>query len=123
MLYILRGLPGSGKSTLARRLAPNNHYEADAFMVDKYGRYSFDPTRLGEVHEKCLNAVREALTNGAEVVAVANTFVKRWEYQRYIDLATSLGVEYEVVVCSGNYQNIHNVPQETILRMRSSWED
>jgi predicted kinase len=123
MLYILRGLPGSGKSTLARQLAPNDHYEADAFMVDKDGHYSFDPTRLGEVHEKCLNAVREALTGGAEVVAVANTFVKRWEYQRYIDLATSLGVDYEVIVCSGDYQNIHGVPQETILRMKSSWED
>jgi predicted kinase len=123
MLYILRGLPGSGKSTLARKLAPNNHHEADAFMVDNEGNYSFDPTRLGEVHEKCLNAVRESLTSGAEVVAVANTFVKRWEYQRYIDLATSLGVAYEIVVCSGNYQNIHGVPQETILRMKSSWED
>ena len=53
MLHIIRGIPGSGKSTMARKLAPNAAFEADAYMVDQQGNYAFDPSRLGEVHQKC----------------------------------------------------------------------
>lgn len=122
-LYIVRGVPGAGKSTLAKQLAPNAHYEADAYMVDANGEYAFDPKRLPEVHAMCLQAVRDALVAGVPVVAVANTFVKRWEYQRYVDLAMELGVAYEIIVCDGGYQNIHGVPGDVIQRMRANWED
>lgn len=123
MFYIIRGIPGSGKSTLARKLAPDAHYEADAYMVDANGEYAFDPKRLSEVHQKCYEAVRNALLNGAENVAVANTFVKRWEYQKYVDLAVELGVAYEIIVCNGGYQNIHGVGDDVIQRMKNNWED
>jgi predicted ABC-type ATPase len=82
MFYIIRGVPGSGKSTLARKLAPNAAFEADTYMVDSDGNYAFDPKKLSEVHQKCYEAVRNALLNGTENVAVANTFVKKWEYQK-----------------------------------------
>ena len=122
-LYIIRGVPGSGKSTLAKKLAPAAHYEADAYMVDANGEYAFDPKRLPEVHAMCHQAVREALIAGTTVVAVANTFVRKWEYQRYVDLAVELGVAYEVLVCNGGYQNIHGVGGDVIERMRANWED
>lgn len=122
-LYIIRGVPGAGKSTLAKQLAPNAHYEADAYMVDANGEYAFDPKRLPEVHAMCLQAVCEALMAGAPVVAVANTFVRRWEYQRYVDLAVELGVTYEIIVCDGGYHNIHGVGGDVIERMRANWED
>lgn len=123
MFYIIRGIPGSGKSTLARKLAPNAAFEADAYMVDSNGNYAFDPKRLSEVHQKCYDAVRSALMADSGAVAVANTFVKKWEYQKYVDLANELGIKYEIIVCNGGYQNIHGVPDEAIQRMKNNWED
>lgn len=123
ILYIIRGVPGSGKSTLARKLAPNAAFEADAYMVDSKGNYAFNPKRLSEVHQKCYDAVRSALMAGSGPVAVANTFVKKWEYQKYVDLAIELGINYEIIVCDGGYQNIHGVPEEAIQRMKRNWED
>ena len=123
MLYIIRGIPGSGKSTMAKKLAPNAAFEADAYMVDQQGNYAFDPSRLGEVHQKCYEAVRDALMQDIANVAVANTFVKRWEYQKYVDLANELGIKYEIIVCNGGYKNIHGVPDEAIQRMKDNWED
>ena len=123
MLHIIRGIPGSGKSTMARKLAPNAAFEADAYMVDQQGNYAFDPSRLGEVHQKCYEAVRNALMQDIANVAVANTFVKRWEYQKYVDLANELGIKYEIIVCNGGYKNIHGVPDEAIQRMKDNWED
>lgn len=121
-LYIIRGIPGSGKSTLAQKLAPNAAFEADAYMVNSRGEYEFNPNRLSEVHQKCYDAVRNALTSGIEHVAVANTFVKKWEYKKYVDLAIELGINYEIIVCDGGYQNIHGVPEEAIQRMKKNWE-
>ena len=120
LLYIVRGLPGSGKTTLAHRLA-SVVVEADHYMVDAEGRYSFNPDRLRECHERCFEAVEEALSCRA-TVAVANTFTRRWEYQRYIELAKRLGVPYQVIVCQGTWGNLHGVPEETVRRMAARWE-
>lgn len=121
-LLIIRGLPGSGKSTLAAEMAPNACFEADAYMVDASGKYEFDPSRLAEVHEKCFQAVREALVAGTPVVAVANTFTRTWEFAKYIDLAQELGADHEIIVCTGSYGNIHGVSPEMVQRMRERWE-
>jgi len=49
-LVIIRGLPGSGKSTFAKKFVEKGfkHYEADMWMVDKDGNYSFDPSVNGK---------------------------------------------------------------------------
>lgn len=122
ILYIVRGIPGSGKSTLAKKLAPVV-VEADQFMVDENGNYSFDPTRLSECHRLCFQSVREALEHGGEV-AVANTFVQKWEYSRYITLAEEMGIPYQVISLKGSpmWENVHGVPPETVKRMLARWE-
>lgn len=121
ILYIIRGLPGSGKSTLAAELAPNNHYEADDYFV-KNGKYTFDRTKLKDAHKFCQNQVEKAMKSNAEKIAVANTFVKKWEYEPYIKLAEKYHYLTILKVCTGNYQNIHNVSQDIIDRMRNNFE-
>lgn len=56
-------------------------------------------------------------------MAVANTFVKRWEFEYYLSLAEEYGYETEVIVCRGEWQNIHGVDPATIARMRANWQD
>jgi predicted kinase len=122
MLYIIRGLPGSGKTTLARKLA-DVVTEADHFMINAHGEYEFDPTKLRECHEHCRSVAEAALANGA-IVAVSNTFSRRWELQPYISLAQSLNIPYQIITVQGHpsWKNIHNVPDHTIQRMKARWE-
>lgn len=122
-LYIVRGLPGSGKSTLASELAPGQVFEADQFRFNDQGQYVFDPAQTAEVHRRCQEAVRNALAQGHPKVAVANTFVKRWEFEYYLSLAEEYGYQAKVIVCRGEWQNIHGVDSATIARMRANWQD
>lgn len=120
-LYIIRGVPGSGKSTLARQLAGDQVYEADQWMTDG-GEYRFDPSRLHFCHQSCQRAVAAALDQGVPVVAVANTFVKHRDYAPYVQMAQERGVEVEIVVASGSWENVHGVPAATVDRMRAQFQ-
>ena len=119
-LYIIRGLPGSGKSTMAKMMLVNGvikeYYEADMYFV-KEGQYNFYPSKLHQAHKWCLNEVHAALLKGLDV-AVANTFTTEKELRPY----TTLGFDYEIIECTGDYGSIHNVPKETIERMKARWE-
>lgn len=120
-LVLVRGLPGSGKSTLAKKIAPSAHYEADQFRY-RNGVYVFDPSETGEVHQKCYDATRDAITRGERIVAVSNTFVKLWEYQKYEELAKEFGVGLVIIKCVGRFNNLHGVDDNTIARMRTNWQ-
>jgi len=121
-LLLIRGLPGSGKSTFAMSIPDYWVMEADMFMVDDRLKYSFDPSRLPECHEKCFQGTRFHLEKGNSV-AVANTFIKKWELQPYINLADELGVKLTIITMNGQYKNIHGVPDEVVQRMKDRWED
>jgi predicted kinase len=121
-LYIIRGVPGSGKTTRAQELAGMNYFEADQWMWNSAGEYQFDPSRLGYCHTMCKNSVRAALAAGLPVVAVSNTFVKKRDYMPYVKLAEEFGAEVEIIVMTGNWKNVHGVPEETVERMRRQFE-
>jgi predicted kinase len=123
-LYIIRGLPGSGKSTLAKILAEKynfNHLEADMFFMQD-GKYIFDRNKLKEAHKWCQEQVEEYLSMGHNVV-VSNTFVKLWEIEPYNELAKKYLAEINIIECNGQYQSIHNIPEETIKKMRENWQN
>lgn len=122
-LLLIRGLPGSGKSTLAKEYVAIGweHYEADMYFMQN-GTYNFDASKLHQAHKWCQRKTREALELGKNVV-VSNTFTTHKEMKEYKDLAGELGVKLEVLTATGNYNNVHNVPQDKLDQMKARWQD
>lgn len=122
ILYIIRGVPGSGKSTLAHKLT-DNVVEADQYFYDDKGNYNWSADKLNQAHNWCFYTVKKYMEEGRDKIAVANTFVKNRDYKRYVELAKEFGYKVDIRTCTGNYQNIHNVPDETVERMRSKFQE
>lgn len=119
-LILVRGLPGSGKSTIAKGLNLDFHFEADQFfMVD--GVYKFDANRLHLAHQWCQDQTREKLAMGGRV-AVSNTFTTIRELRPYFDIARERGITPNVILAQNSFNNVHNVPQEALDRMRARFQ-
>lgn len=117
-LTLIRGLPGSGKSTLARQLATNAiHLETDQYW-ERDGKYVFNPSRLGEAHKWCQEQTYNCLKDGHSVV-VSNTFTTVKELRPYFDIAKEFGTVPTVIVAQNQFENVHNVPRETLAKMRA----
>lgn len=118
-LVLIRGLPGSGKSTLARKMADTHcHVEADKYFERQGDGYVFNPKDLPAAHAWCQKQTKELLDSGFNVV-VSNTFTQKWEMEPYL----KMGYPVKIITATGNYNNIHGVPPETIERMKARWED
>lgn len=117
---LIRGLPGSGKSTLAQSLL-GKHLETDMFFVDNNGHYLFDATRLSEAHLWCQTQCELQLKQG-NCVVVSNTFVKQWEMDAYRLLAKKYDAKLSIVICTGKFNSVHNVPSATISKMKKDWQ-
>jgi len=123
-LILIRGLPGAGKTTLAKtNYTSAKNFEADQYFTDSEGNYHFDTSKLKEAHTQCRNNTEAALQEGAPVVVVSNTFVEKWQMRPYLFLARKYKAEFEIITATGNYQNVHNVPLETIEKMKNRWEE
>lgn len=120
ILYIIRGIPGSGKSTLANKLT-SNVVEADQFMYED-GEYKWKPEKLHMAHKKCQETVEQYMQEGRDKIAVANTFIKLKDIKPYIDLAKQYDYKIVVKECDGGFQNVHNVPDETVNKMKSKFQ-
>lgn len=114
-LLIVRGLPGSGKSTFAKSLG-RMWFEADMWMVED-GKYKFDKDKLSHCHSMCQRSVKAFLDAGIDVV-VSNTFSRIWEMEPYMQMTEN----FTIVMCEGNFPNVHGVPDEVIQKMRDRWE-
>ena len=126
-LTLIRGLPGSGKTTLGKLLSSKYsigcHYEADYYFEDEHtGEYVFDASKLYQAHEWCKAQTRISLMNNFDVI-VSNTFTTLKEMKPYTDMAQGLGCALNVIECKGQFGNIHDVPKETIDKMRQRWYD
>ena len=133
-LILVRGLPGSGKTTFAREVADAVYSADDHFTVG--GVYTFDPTLLPAAHELCRRNVRESLVlalGGAshrKRVAVANTFSRTWEMEKFVAMAKELGVRLFIVDLFDAGMSdaelaarcVHAVPERAIAVQRARWE-
>lgn len=126
-LYLLRGIPGSGKTTLAMELVYHMCEEVVQFAADQYYEImntSFDSRLLKKAHEWCQTSVEEAMKLGIENVLVHNTFVRQWEMDPYLEMAEEYGYKVVSLIVENRHGNksIHNVPEQTIDKMRSNFE-
>lgn len=122
-LYLIRGLPGSGKSTLAKNLLNSftaYRFEADMYFVDDYGNYNFDANKLRFAHEWCKEQTRKHLDKD-DTVIVSNTFTTIKELKPYFEIAKEFGITPIVIHCQNQFQNVHNVPEETLIKMKARW--
>lgn len=123
-LILIRGVPGSGKSTTAQDISGRYGHiwiEADHFYEREYGSYAWSPERRKLAHAWCELMIRQHTEEGDSVV-VSNTFSKMKEMLPYIELAESNGISWCVIECTGEYQNVHGVPQDKVQEMRNHWE-
>lgn len=121
-LYLIRGLPGSGKSTLAKTLALGVlaiHAEADGFLYEG-GEYNWSPERAAQAHHMCQRKVKSAMVSGVNVV-VSNTLTTEKEMKPYLQLAEEFGYTVTSVIVENRHGNIsiHDVPEETMNRMKN----
>ena len=138
-LLIVRGLPGSGKSTFAKSILDNSndcalvtksfnnmvythHYEADMFFENN-GVYNFNKNYISNAHDWCYSNVVKSLLDGNNTI-VSNTFVKLWELKKYLDLLNTIPeISLTVVELQTQFKGIHDVPADTIKKMKTNWEE
>lgn len=124
-LILIRGIPGSGKSTLAKSILSQEHEYGKHMEADMYfmrdGEYKFDATKLGAAHAWCQSETRHFLERNFTVI-VSNTFTTIKELRPYFAMAKELGIVPEVIVCQNQFGNVHNVPEESLKRMRDRFQ-
>lgn len=124
VLFLLRGVPGSGKSTLAKHLVGEKDYchkEADMYFVDEKGNYNYDPFETRNAHEWCQEEVEFLMKYQHPVIVVSNTFTQEWEMAPYVEMAKKYEYAVSTLIVENRHGgiNVHNVPEETLVKMEA----
>jgi predicted kinase len=82
--------------------------------------YDFDASKLYQAHKQCQQYTEDAMNEGWNVV-VSNTFTTEKELKPYLDLAVKYGYSVTSMIVENRHGNasIHDVPEETMQKMRN----
>jgi predicted kinase len=120
-LYLVRGVPGCGKTTFAESICSNVVSADDYFMEN--GEYKFNARKLKYAHIYCQNKT-ESFMKAGENVAVANTFTRKWEMEKYYEHASKYGYMVFSVIVENRHGsvNVHNVPDDIVENMKNRFD-
>lgn len=153
-LLILRGVSGAGKSTYAKKLQKRfwSFYEsktshrfrhaaswvdypaiasADNYFLRPDGKYDFNGKFLADAHAWCFSEAKRFMFSGVRVIILDNTNTRKWEYEKYIELAKQSGYIVKERIIGNTDEdslklyanrNQHGVPEESIKKMASRFE-
>lgn len=118
-LYIVRGMPGSGKTTFAESIC-DRVVSADDYHTDEDGNYNWKLENQAAAHRYCQGKTRTIMGTDKDV-AVANTFTTVKEMKPYYKMAKELGYTVFSIIVENrhNGKNVHNVPAETLEKMKN----
>jgi len=118
-LIIVRGLSSSGKSTFAEMLGRAICCADDYFMHNN--EYLWNPKDIGKAHEWCQRKCRRFMKKQIGHVIVANTSTTERELKPYMDLGRQFGYRIFSIIVETRHdsKNNHNVPDETLNKMRA----
>lgn len=88
------------------------------------GDYLWDSQNVRAAHEWCRRKCRRFMEVGAKMVVIANTNTTVEEMQTYFNLAEIYGYMVFSVVVENRHgnTNVHDVPDETIKKMRDRFQ-
>ena len=125
-LILVRGVPGAGKTSLLNTLKFDICVSADDYHTDTNGNYNWKPENVKAAHEWCQSQVEDNMFawDRAETIVVHNTFTQLWEMQPYFDLAEEYGYRVVTLIVENRHgsKSVHNVPEETIQKMKDRFE-
>lgn len=121
-LIVIRGLPGSGKNTFAELFnAPVCC--ADDYLYNEDGEYIWTVPRVQRAHMICQSKCKRLLQDGEPLVFVANTNIKARDVKGYTKMGDQYGYKVFSIIVENrtNNKNVHNVPDETVEKMRKNF--
>jgi len=103
----------------------NNVFEADQYFYDENGNYNFDASKLYAAHLDCQKRVEELMkisdtTQYGDEIVVSNTSTTEKELEPYLKLAEKYNYKVVSLIVENRHGNksVHNVPDETMEKMR-----
>lgn len=94
------------------------YFEADQYFEDKDGNYNFNPKYLHSAHISCQARTFSRLKAGHSCIC-SNTFLADKEFKAYFLAAKQYNVKVFVIKMTTQYGSIHDIPKETMQRMKN----
>ncbi|MBI3671807.1 hypothetical protein HY249_03365 [Candidatus Azambacteria bacterium] len=125
-LIIVRVVSNSGKSSFVRSIMTDEdeEFSGGQFMVDENGKYRYSPSKISGAHQKCQDAVEDAMEMSVSHIFVHNTFCAKKDMDPYVELAERYGykIHYIIVESRGRKGDLSGVPAEIREKQKKNFD-